>query len=446
MVQKYLFSHSELASSREIIFRATPLGKLRSVLPLEDLTNQLPAKSCAQGAKPWFDRRGLIALMFLKSYYSELSDASLIEQMNGNWHMQLFCGIQLADHEQIKDLSIVSRIRTYLGKYLDLSVFQQGLISHWKEDMKQTHVNMQDATVYESYIKYPTDVKLLWDCCEFLHDFYENLRQSTHQKKEKHSFKPQGIKQRSFNLLRKKSHKKSRRRRSQLLKLLARLNNLIKPLLEKFGHLLRLCEKRSARYQTILTIMSQQRYLHDNPGKKVADRIVSLCKPYVRAIVRGKENKAVEFGLKVNMMQVDSINIIEHYSYNAYNECNRIEPAIALHKKLFGDVHQVAADRIYATNANRTYLKKENIAHNFIPKGKGDTPQKKQLRNALNRGRSTILEGSFGNEKNHYGLRKVKARNQANEMIWIFFAVMTANAVKMVKKKNDKDPRLRKVA
>jgi hypothetical protein len=66
--------------------------------------------------------------------------------------------------------------------------------------------------------------------------------------------------------------------------------------------------------------MSQQRYLHENPGKKVADRIVSLYKPYIRPIVRGKENKSVEFGIKVHMMQVDGINIIEHYSYDAYNE------------------------------------------------------------------------------------------------------------------------------
>lgn len=34
--------------------------------------------------------------------------------------------------------------------------------------------------------------------------------------------------------------------------------------------------------------------------QEVQDRIVSISKPYVRPIVRGKEVKSVEFGAKVN--------------------------------------------------------------------------------------------------------------------------------------------------
>ena len=48
--------------------------------------------------------------------------------------------------------------------------------------------------------------------------------------------------------------------------------------------------------------------------------------------------------------------------------------------------------------------------------------------------RATVLEGSFGNEKNHYLLQKVKAANQANEIIWIFFGIMTCNAVQIAKR------------
>ena len=48
--------------------------------------------------------------------------------------------------------------------------------------------------------------------------------------------------------------------------------------------------------------------------------------------------------------------------------------------------------------------------------------------------RGTVLEGSFGNEKNHYLLDKIKARNQQTEVLWIFFGIMTANAVQMGKR------------
>jgi hypothetical protein len=50
------------------------------------------------------------------------------------------------------------------------------------------------------------------------------------------------------------------------------------------------------------------------------------------------------------------------------------------------------------------------------------------MRGALNRQRGTVLEGSFGNEKNHYLLAKVDARNEYTEKCWIFFGMLTANA------------------
>lgn len=48
--------------------------------------------------------------------------------------------------------------------------------------------------------------------------------------------------------------------------------------------------------------------------------------------------------------------------------------------------------------------------------------------------RGTKLEGSFGNEKNHYLLHKVSASTQATEVCWIFFGIHTANAVNIDKR------------
>jgi hypothetical protein len=44
------------------------------------------------------------------------------------------------------------------------------------------------------------------------------------------------------------------------------------------------------------------------------------------------------------------------------------------------------------------------------------------------------LEGSFGTEKQHYGLDKIKARTKPNEIVWIVFGIHTANAVRMIPK------------
>ena len=150
----------------------------------------------------------------------------------------------------------------------------------------------------------------------------------------------------------------------------------------------------------------------------------------MRPIVRGKEVKPVEFGAKVNKLQVDGISFIEHLSFDNFNETTRYAEGVFLQRKLFGKCTHQSADAIYATNKNRTYASSQNIQTNFVPKGKQKTEhteQAKQMRTILNRQRSTVLEGSFGNEKNHYLLQKSRARTKTTDICWIFFGMMTAN-------------------
>ena len=45
--------------------------------------------------------------------------------------------------------------------------------------------------------------------------------------------------------------------------------------------------------------------------------------------------------------------------------------------------------------------------------------------------RASRLEGSFGNEKEHYHLKKIKARTKQTEILWIFFGIHTANALQI---------------
>jgi hypothetical protein len=185
----------------------------------------------------------------------------------------------------------------------------------------------------------------------------------------------------------------------------------------------------------IKKVITQQRYLLAHKGSTLSDRILSLHKPYVRAIVRGKEIKAVEFGAKAHVVQVDGINFIEHLSYKAFNETTRFRISLIKHKQLFGKCFQWSADAIYATNKNRKYATSLKITTNFVPKGHPqDDPAEKRMKALLNKERSTRLEGSFGIEKNYYGLAKVKARKEATERLCIYFAVMTANAVRMGRK------------
>ena len=230
---------------------------------------------------------------------------------------------------------------------------------------------------------------------------------------------------------RKKTRRKEKKLRKRLLKFLLKLLEH----LQSFEQLhLYLSNSQQGRLKTIIKIYEQQHGKAFGNIKEIKDRIVSLSKPYIRPIVRGKEIKSVEFGAKVNMLQIDGINFIEHLSYDAFNEGARLQNGIHLQRKLFGKCTHHSADQIYATNDNRKYCKLNNINTNFIAKGKQKIQHIQQaaiLRKTLNIARGTILEGSFGNEKNHYGLQKIPARNEITETCWIFFGIFTSNAVRI---------------
>lgn len=82
-----------------------------------------------------------------------------------------------------------------------------------------------------------------------------------------------------------------------------------------------------------------------NPMESIPNRIVSVSKPYVRPIVRGKEAKNVEFGAKCNNIMVDGLSFIEKLSFNAFNEGTRLLHCVKKHKRLFGvDVKKVGSD------------------------------------------------------------------------------------------------------
>jgi hypothetical protein len=243
--------------------------------------------------------------------------------------------------------------------------------------------------------------------------------------------------------MRKKTNRKEKKLRKQLLKYLLRLLQNLEAL--QHQQRFKLSRKEEQLVKDIHTVYAQQHELTYGNTSSVPHRIVSLFKPYLRPIVRGKENKPVEFGAKVHKVQVGGISFIEHLSFENFNEGTRLKPAVAFHQKYFGKLSQLGADGIYATNENRRYCSKLGIATSFVSKGKEGklADQKRVMRSALSTERATRLEGSFGNEKLHYLLQKVRARTQATEIAWIFFGMMTANASIISQRMEEKQKRQR---
>ena len=106
--------------------------------------------------------------MFLKSY-TRFSDAELIRNLNSNIHYQLFCGVRVNPVKPLTNFKIVSAIRCEIAGLLQIDKQQEVLSAYWKPYMDNLQVHMTDATCYESYIRYPTDIKLLWEAISWLY-------------------------------------------------------------------------------------------------------------------------------------------------------------------------------------------------------------------------------------------------------------------------------------
>jgi hypothetical protein len=297
---------------------------------------------------------------------------------------------------------------------------------------------MMDATVYESNIRYPTDVKLVWESIGKVYQIIQQKRKLLKQRPSRSNYPRHRKDYLGYQRNRKKSKRKEKKLRKQLLKYLLRLLEGLQELQKR--HEFNLSAKERKLISHINQVYSQQHELLYGNKENVKQRIVSLHKPHVRPIIRGKEVKPVEFGAKVHKVQVGGLSFIEHLSYDNFNEGTRLKQSVAFHQKHFGKCSQLAADAIYATNENRRYCNSLSIATSFIPKGKQGKleEQKSAMRSVLSTVRATVLEGSFGNEKNHYLLHKVKARTKVTEIAWIFFGMLTANASIVSKRINSK--------
>ena len=425
-------------------FEKSELGRIKRLLPLREMAENfgLVRKSLRPklGRRSYFTPEGKVALMFLKMY-TGLSCPKLMEQLNGNIHYQMFCDVIIDPMRPLTNYKLLDDIMMELAGKLKIQQQQDLLAEMWKPYMKDLDTMYTDATCYESEMRYPTDPKLLWEgieksytiMCEF------SSRLKLHRPRTKY------LDVQKANL----AYRKQRRRsKSQTRKIIRRLLDLLGKLLKEIRRMEReidgavklLTDREKGDLDIIIKMYRQQKnhFRSKDCRESIKDRIVSINKPYVRPIVRGKEVKSVEFGAKVNNILVDGISFIEKLSFNAFNEGTRLVHCLKMHKRLFGvEAKKVGGDTGYAGTENRDYCKANGIQTSFVKRGRPFSEEKKEkdlVRRELARVRATEMEGSFGTQKEHYDLKRVKARTKLTEILYIFFGIHTANVVLLEKR------------
>jgi transposase, IS5 family len=216
-----------------------------------------------------------------------------------------------------------------------------------------------DATCAPSNIKYPQDTSLLNEARESAEKIIDELYETG-----------EGTKPRTY---RKQAHKeylkfaRSKKRTTTFVR---------KAIRKQLGYLSRdlshidtmmasgkvLSAKLSARLNAIRKVYEQQKFMYDNQTHSVENRIVSLSRPFIRPIVRGKAGKPVEFGAKLDITVSDGWTRLEVLSFDAYNEALNLKDMVERYKARTGRYpSRILADKIYRNRDNLAFCKLHHI-------------------------------------------------------------------------------------
>lgn len=299
-----------------------------------------------------------------------------------------------------------------------------------------------DATCAPQAIRFPTDTSLLNEARKNTEEIIDALHAAglTDGKKPR-TYRIVAKKQyNGFSKSRRKTSRSIRRSKRQQLNYLRRnlkhIDTVIQSHPDEWESALSRWQRE--RLAVIRTLYAQQREMYETGSTRINDRIVSLSQPWVRPIVRGKQNAPVEFGAKVGMSDIDGFLRIEVLSWDAFNESHTLQDSVEAYRKAYGHYpERVLADTIYRTRDNLRYCKEHGIHLNGPRLGK--PPKDSAIRKHelhlewLESGERGDIERRFGIGKRCYSLGRITAKLKHTSEIMIHMSVLTLNLQKRLR-------------
>ena len=314
-----------------------------------------------------------------------LSDRALVKEITENPYLQFFIGISRFQTEApFRPQSLVN-----FRKRMDcdmVNIINEMILAKLSKDEKQVEstdtdenvgTHILDATCAPANIRYPQDYSLLNEArtkLEKMIDFfckkYCLSKPRTYRR----------IARKDYLNLAKSKKPNAKKIRSTVRRMLGYVRRDIHYLEEFMAKGYAMAAQDVDMFLTILKLYEQQKYMWDNHTHRVENRIVSLSKPFLRPIVRGKVKNPVEFGAKFDV-SIDEHGLarMEKISYDAYNESTIFQDTVERYKKRTGHYpKRVLVDKIYRTRENRKFCEERGIR---ISGSKLGRPSKEKVKN-----------------------------------------------------------------
>lgn len=407
--------------------------RISELIPWEELEVDY-AKKFSDMGRPAKNGQLVIGLLLLK-HMTGLSDEGVIMTVMENPYMQAFCGFEKFVTTDLVDPSTLTRMRERLG----VEFFKQLESKTYKLLIDRKIIKAKgmliDATVFPENIKYPNDVGLLNDVREWL---VNNIKKFGSVVGKTYRTRPRVARKEYLNYSKKK--KKTKKTINNAKK---KMLQHVRRNLKQFNEIVEIVKAREQRIkQNIIDkievakkIHSQQREMYKKKVNRIADRIVSFHRPYVRPIKRGKSGKPTEFGAKGALSYVDGFLFLDHLEHAAFPEDKWTEKHINAYKEKFGKIPPyISADQKYGSRDNRKLLDKEEIRVSLKPLGRKPKENRADRWIKAKQKEQNRIEGSFGHGKQHFGMDRVKYQGKDGSEMWTRCCLLAMNLQTAAKK------------
>jgi hypothetical protein len=446
-------------------------GKLRSDNRWVKLAKQIPwqeiealyASSLSGSGKgaPALSVRIAFGAMLIKEKLG-LSDEETVEQIRENPYLQYFLGLKQYEDRAVFHPTMFVHFRKRFPEDIMNQINELIAIKAIAATSKETEKNpdnddddpsgagtknkgklLVDATCAPEDINYPTDLKLVNKAREQSEQIIDTL----HKAMPKGTKKPRTYRQNARKHFLKVSKSRSVMQKTLRKALRKQLGYLRRNLtsVEKQCQTASLSELSKRQYKTLLVISElyrQQKWMHDHKSHRIDDRIVSINKPYVRPIKRGKAGADTEFGAKISASVVDGFTFVDRISWDNFNESTDLIDQIKAYKNRFGFYPKsVHTDKIYRTRDNLRYCKKHGIRvsgpklgrppkQTEQNKAKIAADKKLARQDEIDR---IAIEGKFGLGKRCYSLGRIMTKLGQTSKTAIIMSFLVMNLEKWLK-------------
>lgn len=409
------------------------LFKITRAIDWVSLSEKLAQFYCLNNGRPSKPSRLKVGLLILKHLY-KVSDNDACNTLKENLYVQYLCNVSLEKGKQFINSSSLAKFRKQIGlegiKVIEQEVFN----SLQRANLLKGRKLILDTTVVPSNIAYPTDVSLLEKVRRKAIRSLEQAKQfgiktyRTYKRTAKKAFITYQKIRHHTAKFRRKTQKKllqfSGRNIKQLKEATEQISNAVRSGIDKSKEQFL---KETKQFLNVASkILTQQKDVYKE--LPVKERIVSIHKPHIRPMVRGKYPVEVEFGSKALLNLKNNFLFLTDVQFNNISDSQLLDTAIKGYKQCFGHLPtQLAADRGFWSKENYALACDYGIPKIAIEnKGKSSYLKNKPFRERLRRLRCSI-EARISLAKRKYGLDRSLYNIANGEEIWIRLGLMAMN-------------------